>query len=422
MKFNYNLKKGKKSDSIIMEFRHRATRVRLSTNIYIPSSKRSYWDSKKQQLKYPNDIPESRTINEKLHEYQKLILQKADDLIENRNLNSNNLKKAITEILNKTQIQNDKTELNTLLIDYFESYINKLIKEPSLFSGKRISNGSIRTFKTALKCLKSYDEDLKITFNDLNRNLILDYKIFLEDQGYSMNYIGTIISKLRTVIKASFNDGLIEERLHEDVFFKRTKEDVDHVYLTQDEIDKIIEIKENSSYRNVIEIIIIACYTGMRVGDLFDFLKCEEKNIINENGVYYLNHLQSKTSNNMCIPLHKDVIDNTNISKGIFPKPVHPNILNKKIKEICRIVNINSEVQITKTLGGKKETFKHKKYELITMHSLRRSFCTNAILKGASPHEVMFISGHTKTSTFNKYVKASKFEKAKSILESPMFS
>jgi len=101
---------------------------------------------------------------------------------------------------------------------------------------------------------------------------------------------------------------------------------------------------------------------------------------------------------------------------------VHPNILNKKIKEICRIVNINSEVQITKTLGGKKETFKHKKYELITMHSLRRSFCTNAILKGASPHEVMFISGHTKTSTFNKYVKASKFEKAKSILESPMFS
>lgn len=420
MKYNYSLRKGKKSDSIVLEFRHRSTRVRLSTDIYIPSSKRIYWDIKKQQLKYPNDIPESREINEKLHEYQKLILLKADDLIDNNNLNNDSLKKAITEIIKKAQIQNN-TKQNMLIIDYFHSYVNKLIIEPSMFSGKMISDGSIRTFKTSLKCFKSYDKDLKITFNDLDRNLILDYKLFLENQGFSKNYIGTILSKLRTVVKASYNEGLLEERLHEDVFFKRIKEDVDHVYLTQDEINKIIEIKENSKYSNIIEIITIACYTGMRVGDLYDFLKCDEKNITRENSVYYLNHIQSKTQENMCIPLHKDVINNTRISKGIFPKPVQPNILNKKIKEICRIAKINSEVQITKTIGGKKTTFKHKKYELITMHSLRRSFCSNAILKGASPHEVMFISGHSKISTFNKYVKLSKFEKAKSLLNSPIF-
>jgi len=70
---------------------------------------------------------------------------------------------------------------------------------------------------------------------------------------------------------------------------------------------------------------------------------------------------------------------------------------------ICGFAGINEIVEMSKTLSGKKEIIKKKKYLLVSMHSCRRSFCTNAILTKATPSEVMLISGHSSVKVFNNY-------------------
>ena len=52
------------------------------------------------------------------------------------------------------------------------------------------------------------------------------------------------------------------------------------------------------------------------------------------------------------------------------------------------------------------------KYDLVTSHTARRSFATNAYLAGLPPISIMKITGHKTESSFMKYIKISEKENA----------
>jgi integrase len=85
---------------------------------------------------------------------------------------------------------------------------------------------------------------------------------------------------------------------------------------------------------------------------------------------------------------------------------------NEYIKTVCRFCGIDELVQITRTVEGKRETAIYAKYELVSSHTARRSFATNAYKAGIPILAIMAITGHSTEKVFMKYVRVSKGEQA----------
>ena len=77
---------------------------------------------------------------------------------------------------------------------------------------------------------------------------------------------------------------------------------------------------------------------------------------------------------------------------------------------------IEKQVQITRTQGGKSTTSYHPKYKLVSSHTCRRSFATNAYLKGIPPVVIQQVTGHSTEKTLMRYIKADAHEAAESVL------
>ena len=62
---------------------------------------------------------------------------------------------------------------------------------------------------------------------------------------------------------------------------------------------------------------------------------------------------------------------------------------------------------VTYHKGNTSFTKSHPKHELMKTHTARRTFCTNAILAGMPPYQIMKITGHSSITNFEKYIKMS---------------
>lgn len=95
-----------------------------------------------------------------------------------------------------------------------------------------------------------------------------------------------------------------------------------------------------------------------------------------------------------------------------MPEPITNQRFNEYIKEAVKLADINSVEVITITKGGKLETNKFEKWELISSHTGRGSFCTNMYKRGLPTLMIMSISGHKTEKSFLKYIKVKQSEHA----------
>jgi hypothetical protein len=117
----------------------------------------------------------------------------------------------------------------------------------------------------------------------------------------------------------------------------------------------------------------------------------------------YLDLVQQKTNKSVTIgiiaPHVIDIIENE------FPTTVLHQTLNVQIRKVCETAKINEKVKGSKldALTNRKKLDFYPKYELITSHCFRRSFCTNYYKK--IPTAILIgISGHSKESLFLSYI------------------
>ena len=85
----------------------------------------------------------------------------------------------------------------------------------------------------------------------------------------------------------------------------------------------------------------------------------------------------------------------------------------KVILSLLEVAGVNEITAKTENRGGKVETYKFKKYDLIGFHTARRSFASNMFLAGKPTYAIMQLTGHTNERTFYKYVKATPEQIAK---------
>ena len=90
-----------------------------------------------------------------------------------------------------------------------------------------------------------------------------------------------------------------------------------------------------------------------------------------------------------------------------FPEPINDIIVLKEIKHICKMLptmNVNLEKSFLK--GGTRYRDILKKYQMIVIHTARRTLATILVEYGLPYEQVMKITGHKKLSTLQKYIKS----------------
>lgn len=428
MKVRFYLRKVTEFYWIYFEFRNSAGTIRLRTSTGFFVSKKKDWDAKNQRLKIPSTVYGASQINSKLIDGMYKFNKSMNSINENESSEAI-IKKLMLSAFDKLSIEEKKKEqefkTKRNIIDYYEWYLNYYSIHNSPFTKKALSASSLKTYKTGLTRLKEYIADRKLksfSFNDCNRDFYDDYIAFLTARNYSKNYIGTIIQKLKTILGFAFDEGVHQNTEFKKSYFAKLKEEIDHIYLNKNELDRILELPLNEEIHDCVrDIFIICCYTGLRISDMSSLLRKDTQVIFEEDGVNYFNLKQSKTSNPVIIPLNSTIMKIIEKHEGNLPNYIHQNTINIHIKSICKKAKIKEDYTFTRTVGGKLIEITQPKYKLVSCHTARRTFCTNAYKSGIPIQDIMSVSGHKSEKVFLSYVKVDKIENAKRIAKHEFF-
>lgn len=320
------------------------------------------------------------------------------------------------EMNNQPYLQSPNKTLN--FSEYFE---NKFIKK---FQGDK-SVKRIAQFNVALSKVKAFEAHVKreFTFDEINTEFYRDFNQYMLELKHSVNYFGAMIK----IVKQVMNESSIVDKLHSNqeyltATFKASNVEVDTVYLTREELDRIIATKIDDdfldtfysrslpygreslrkSYTIVKNRFLIGAFTGLRMSD---FNRLTTDNI--RDGKITI--VTQKTNQKIIIPVHpvvQDIID----SGFDFTQSLSEQKTRAYIKHLCKYAKINEQVEVRDNSTRKVASF--AKWELVSSHTARRSFATNAYKAGIPPISIMKITGHTSERNFMKYIRISSEENA----------
>ena len=262
---------------------------------------------------------------------------------------------------------------------------------------------SLRTQRATVNLLKEFEvkKRYEISFDSITHEFYEKFLRFLiRDKNQLNNTVGKHIKHLKTFMNYALKKGYTKNDDFKD--FKVLKEEVDLIYLNEDELMRLYELKlDNQRLVNVRDNFCLACFTGLRFSDIS---KLRREHILDD----YIILKTEKTKDNLRIPLNV-------YAKGILAKYVGkdqvlpPSITNQKtnlyLKELGKLAEINDTIEITQYSGSEKIVKVEPKYKLLTTHAARRTFVTLALEKGFRPEVVMEMTGHKKYETFKKYIK-----------------
>lgn len=391
--------------SIYLRFSHgRKYDFKKTTTLLINPN---YWSKTKGNVKQIAENKEKLNLQNKLNDLRSYVLNDFNEVYSNGGIiNSDWLNTSLKTFLN----QNTNVDFN-YFTDYakyfYDNLGNKVLK-----SGKTgVTGATIRKYKTIRNKIKDFEKYKKkrLLLQDVNMKFHKDFIYFLHNvQKLNYNTTGKYLTFIKTICLDAKKYGLkINPEIESDQF-RATKEKVSFITLSETEINKIYNksFKDKPYLENAKKWLIIGVWTGARVSDLLNFTK---KNI--KNG--FIEYTAIKTNQKIILPLHQQVREILENNNGKFPRKISSQKFNDYIKKVCELVEINEEVEGSKTINintssnGKKKVFRkvkgtYKKYDLVSTHICRRSFATNHYGKLPTP-VIMAVTGHTTEKMFLSY-------------------
>ncbi|TAN14106.1 MAG: site-specific integrase [Chitinophagaceae bacterium] len=302
------------------------------------------------------------------------------------------------------QVKEEKSELVT---DFIQRFINDnaATKEPGTLKIYGAVSNHIQEFEKYSRKQVTFDKVDYALFNELHGYLIREKDFRTVTANKTVTVLRTLCNYAKKY-NIQVNDGFTDFKV------KNTQAEV--IALTQSELDILlnIDLSANKRLSGVRDVFCFSCTTGLRYSDL-DALGWEN---IKENEIRIT---VKKTKQKLTIPL-------TPIPKEILArykdryKPL-PTISDQKtntyLKGLCQIAGIDSPIEKVIFKGNKRVSEIHPKYELITIHTGRKTFATLSLEKGMNAEEVMKVTGHKHYQSFKRYVSITEDRKSESMHE-----
>lgn len=184
--------------------------------------------------------------------------------------------------------------------------------------------------------------------------------------------------------------------------------------LTFDEIDVLRKMELRGTAEIARDLFVISCHTGMRASDL---ARLDRVRIVQTSGGPALQYTPSKAkSKPLTVPMWQEVRDIHERWNG-WPPSITSQAINSHLKRICKAAGFSNKmdgkVEVKLEVMGKQARRKVIKrlprYNFVTCHSGRRSFCTNwyehsLLQPDLQLDQIMRWSGHTKEQVFFMYI------------------
>lgn len=247
-------------------------------------------------------------------------------------------------------------------------------------------------------------------------HFLRSYKPEKQSSGFKQTTVRNFYSKTIAAFNKAERQGwpVKTSAFHE---YSIKEEDSHAVYLNMDELATLNALKLDEEARQVRDIFLIGCFTGLRYSD---YSRLSEENFLDEN----ITILTKKTETKVTIPIHsiiKEIIDR-NGGYGFLKYKYSQQSFNKSIKAICKKAGITDKIMLEYTRGFDKVREVYKKYELVSTHTARRTAATNMYLAGIPTFRIMLITGHKSESAFYRYIRIQKEENAKDLQNHAFFA
>jgi site-specific recombinase XerD len=352
-------------------------RIDINTSKSVDKTK---WSAEASKMKGQSE--EARTINSYLDILKNKVYETERDMVNNNLL-------VTSETFKNKYLGIDEQQL--MLIPIFKEHNERM----KTLIDKEFS---INTYKKYVTTLSHTEEFLRwkfkindISIKNVNLSFINEFDYFLRS-GKNCNNNSTIkyIRNFGKIIKQCYANEWIDKDPF--VNFKGKVKEVERHYLSQEEVDAIINKKFAADRLNQVkDVFLFCCYTGLAYIDVFQ-LKRTDIEIGIDGNKWIFTHRQ-KTDTATRIPLlaiPEELIQKyANHPQCINENKVLPVLSNQKtnsyLKEIADLCGINKE---------------------LTFHIARHTFATTITLtNGVSIESVSKMLGHRSIRTTQHYAK-----------------
>lgn len=325
-----------------------------------------------------------------------------------------------------------------LLRDYLTTYIDDLktgVRTKQRHS-IRVSDGYINNVEDLLKKIKGFEvaNKKRLRLDDVTMLFQRLFIKYLRDLGLKPNTIATRLSAIRTIMQVAYLEKKTTNLDHQNPQFVPCREEVDEIFLNPDQIDQMMKLDLSSKevlqgyvkkykldegrekplpqfewkfmkfIKETRDVFIVGCLTGQRHSD---YSRINSDMIVTLNDKQFIKLRQKKTKKEVYIPLDNRV-------KEILDK------YNGELPYIC-ICTFRNHLHLLGEFLGWTEVAKFATYEntdnlricdMLTTHTARRSFATNAYAAGISIASIIAVTGHASERSFRTYMRLDVQEKA----------
>ena len=280
---------------------------------------------------------------------------------------------------------------NSLLMDGIMNVFKQHNKNMKSLIGIEYSKGSYKNYITTIKHLKNYIKTKfntdDISLNKLNYEFVYNFSHYiLLNTKCTHNGMMKHIQRLKKITNFCIKNNYITN----DPFigFKIKFKKSNRVYINNEELYILKNIKLNKSLNKIRDIFLFACYTGLSYIDLYN-LNIKNIQIGDDNlkWIFIKRHKTNIPSNVPILPPALTILNKyktQNNINGIFPM-ISNQKTNNALKEIARLCNFNKK---------------------LTFHCARHTFATTITLTNGVPIEtVSKMLGHNNIKTTQIYAR-----------------
>lgn len=444
----------KKPQIIYVGLKYGADQLIVSTGIKILPK---HWDFDKSKVKqvalpeisFPPQILQRKSKEEDIISFVNNFLHDLSSFVDTKtNLEKDVLKREIENYLNgKNEVEQFVYDLNTfindilikarngkqpitkeILINQIDSFLHPPVKGIGLFdyietfikdseTGRRLIDGgnvnerTIKRYRTTQSILLDFSKQYKrpLDFNTIDIDFYKDFNSFMAKvKDYAPATMGKHVSTLKTFLREATENGINTNLKFQSKAFKVVETESDSIALSEEELNAmyLLDLSNNTRLEKVRDLFIIGANTGFRFSDFTDI---KPENIKKDGKDFILDIIQFKTKSQVVVPLNKVSLEILQKYDNQLPPAITNQKFNEYIKEIAKMVEALHEPQTRAiTKGGKQFEETVPKWQLVSSHTARRSFATNAYERGTPAISLMQITGHRTEKSFLKYIKTSK--------------
>lgn len=325
----------------------------------------------------------------------------------------------------KAETKKEKPKPEHYLVDFIE----KFCKETSAHKP-----GTIKAYEGVMNHLKRFEAEKKqkVAFETIDVAALKNFQNFLTEKRYETTKKGktkaiqinniTIakqLSTLKTLLRRAEDEYDISVNPKYRKFknpHQRRDADFEVIALTEDEFNEIynLDLSKDRRLDQVRDIFCFACATGFRYGDL---VQLRRQHIRKDNTI----RMASSDKNGKIIDIPLTPISFAILEKykdQHLPLPasttgtiISNQKLNDYIKEVGEKAKIDSPVEIVREYGTKKKAESFKKYELLSIHTGRKTFTTLSLEKGIPLQDVMSLTTHSTFKAVKRYINVTRERK-----------